>query len=400
MPTGGGDLSAMVRWDGSLHLHLTKSDGWGFRAPPDALLGTRCFNNVSPGHVRIDFGGRGRRRQRGRFASGWTSITAGSSSSWASERDGPRLEVWGHPQRKILVVEVIDPAASAGRGNGRAYPSGVRRCRSAARPACCTPAKCYDRPARPHLANTGMQDFFARDRDPLLGRGTAVVVGCPAIAPKSCSAAGSTAPFSLPAKRPAPLLPDRRRGGHAFRRSAGCGPARTRRGRPRGTGNAEGRAPGVVARLLEPVASCGSTQSRREGRSALCRVPRAPVHVGLRQPRAVPGQVGRRAGPDARRRAELGPVGMGPGDPLHLPAALRRQPAGDGPRTHAPLLRDGALPAESRPETMWGLARAVDSRNGAALGPRRGLRPEGRRPRSRGQSLPAPRLDADSVRPL
>ena len=38
---GGGDLSAMIRWDGSLHLHLSKSDGWGFQAAPDALPGTR-----------------------------------------------------------------------------------------------------------------------------------------------------------------------------------------------------------------------------------------------------------------------------------------------------------------------------------------------------------------------
>ena len=58
MPTGGGDLSAMVRWDGALHLHLTKSDAWGFREPPDAPAGSRHFNNVSPGHVRQDFGPR------------------------------------------------------------------------------------------------------------------------------------------------------------------------------------------------------------------------------------------------------------------------------------------------------------------------------------------------------
>jgi len=30
MPTGGGDLSAMVRCDGNLHLHLSKSDAWGY----------------------------------------------------------------------------------------------------------------------------------------------------------------------------------------------------------------------------------------------------------------------------------------------------------------------------------------------------------------------------------
>jgi hypothetical protein len=37
MPTGGGDLSAMVRWDGTLQLHLSKSNCWGFQAMPDAL---------------------------------------------------------------------------------------------------------------------------------------------------------------------------------------------------------------------------------------------------------------------------------------------------------------------------------------------------------------------------
>ena len=35
----------------------------------------------------------------------------------------------------------------------------------------------HSRPARPHLANTGMQGYFAANEDPLEGRGTAVVVG-------------------------------------------------------------------------------------------------------------------------------------------------------------------------------------------------------------------------------
>ena len=38
MPVGGGDLSAMARWDGSLRLHLTKSDCWGYSEPADAPL--------------------------------------------------------------------------------------------------------------------------------------------------------------------------------------------------------------------------------------------------------------------------------------------------------------------------------------------------------------------------
>ena len=59
MPVGGGDLSAMVRCTGgSLVLHLTKSDAWGFQQPPDAPLGSRFFNNVSPGTVTISLGDR------------------------------------------------------------------------------------------------------------------------------------------------------------------------------------------------------------------------------------------------------------------------------------------------------------------------------------------------------
>jgi hypothetical protein len=60
----------------------------------------------------------------------------------------------------------------------------------------------HGRPGRPHLANTGMQDFFAPDRDPLLGRGTAVIVAGPAATPTSGTAAGPVAVLALPEKRP------------------------------------------------------------------------------------------------------------------------------------------------------------------------------------------------------
>jgi len=110
MPTGGGDLSAMVRWDGSLHLHLTKSDCWGFQAPADAPPGSRFFNNVSPGHLRLTFGpsaaaaAQARFRQRLDLYHGRVSIEVGEGPEAA------RLEVWGPADRRVLVVEVDDPA--------------------------------------------------------------------------------------------------------------------------------------------------------------------------------------------------------------------------------------------------------------------------------------------------
>ncbi len=201
MPTGGGDFSAMVRWDGTLRLHLSKSDCWGFQAPPDALPGSRFFNNTSPGHVRIDFGARGPEAASRRFRQRMDLYHGRIAFELGDGQDAPRVEVWGHPARKVLVVEVIDPGTAlgaarvelsewratmrAGAGGGTVYAREV-----------------HERPARPHLANTGMQDFFGPDRDPLLGRGTAVVVASPALAPASCTAAESTATFLLPEKRP------------------------------------------------------------------------------------------------------------------------------------------------------------------------------------------------------
>jgi len=201
MPTGGGDLTAMVRWDGSLHLHLTKSDAWGFQAPPDALLGARVFNNVSPGHVRIDFGQRERQAAARAFAQRLDLYHGRVVIQLDGER-GPRLTVWGHPQRKVLVIEVSDPASVLGEATVE-----LSHWRSTVHVSSSSGMLCarevLARPARPHLANTGMQDFFAADQDPLSGRGMAVAVACPAIAPKNCSADGLTATFSLPDSRPA-----------------------------------------------------------------------------------------------------------------------------------------------------------------------------------------------------
>ncbi len=82
MPVGGGDLSAMVRYDGeNLHLHLTKSDAWGFQTPPDAPLGTRFFNNVSPGHIRITLGDRARNSSNSHNVSGKMQRSASDVAS-------------------------------------------------------------------------------------------------------------------------------------------------------------------------------------------------------------------------------------------------------------------------------------------------------------------------------
>lgn len=190
MPTGGGDLSAMVRCDGDVHLHLSKSDCWGFQAPADAQQGSRFFNNLSPGHLRIDFGDKGREaasrwfRQRLDLYRGCVTIELGS------QEKGARVRIWGHPQRKILVVEVSDPDHQLGSPRVE-----LSEWRPTMRVGLCAKgldeidgvwaAEIQDRPARPHLANTGMQDFLAPADDPLLGRGIGVMVSGPGFKPAS-----------------------------------------------------------------------------------------------------------------------------------------------------------------------------------------------------------------------
>lgn len=197
MPVGGGDLSAMVRWDGSLHLHLTKSDAWGFQQPPDAPPGSRFFNTVSPGHLTLCFGAQAQQagarlfRQRLDLFHGRIVLTLGD------EEAGARLSVWGHPTRKILVIEVTDP---------QALLAPARITLSEWRPtmqAGCTDAQLYareiqTRAAKPHLASAGMQDYFDSAHDPLLGRGTAVMVQAPAVKPESCACQEQTATMQLP----------------------------------------------------------------------------------------------------------------------------------------------------------------------------------------------------------
>ena len=196
MPTGGGDLSAMVRWDGSLHLHLTKSDCWGFQAPPEAPPGTRFFNNVSPGHVRLSFGpgaaaaAQRRFRQRLDLYHGCAVIEIGEGPNSA------QVAVWGHPEHRVLVVEVRDPAGllnpvtvelSEGRDT---MAVGAEEGRLWAR-------EVLARPARPHLSNSGMDDFYPPGHDPLQGRGVAVIVASPDAAVEDFSAQQKTATLRL-----------------------------------------------------------------------------------------------------------------------------------------------------------------------------------------------------------
>jgi alpha-L-fucosidase 2 len=201
MPTGGGDLSAMVRWDGSLRMHLSKSDCWGFQTPPNAPLGLRLFNNTSPGRVRVDFGSRGRQAASQRFRQRLDLYCGRIVVELGDERAGTRLEVWGHPVRKILVVEVTDPQMSLD-----AAQIELSQWRSTMQVGTAGETlyarEIHERPARPHLVNTGMQDFFTPDRDPLCGRGTAVSVACPAVAKAAVTAKGLTATLALPEKRP------------------------------------------------------------------------------------------------------------------------------------------------------------------------------------------------------
>jgi len=201
MPTGGGDLSAMVRWDGSLHLHLSKSDCWGFQAPSDALPGTRFFNNTSPGHIRLDFGGRAKQSASRRFRQRLDLYRGRIVVELGDERAGPRIEVWGHPTRKVLVLAVTDPAKTLGaaRIELSQWRPGIRVGAADETVHAC---EVHERPARPHLANTGMQEFFGPDRDPLCGRGTGVIVSSPAVKPASCTASGLSATLVLPDQRP------------------------------------------------------------------------------------------------------------------------------------------------------------------------------------------------------
>jgi alpha-L-fucosidase 2 len=202
MPVGGGDLSAMVRCDGeNLHLHLTKSDAWGYQAPPDALLGTRFFNNVSPGHFRIAFGSQAkalaaqRFRQRLDLYRGRILITLGEGNN------AMRLAIWGHPERDVLIVEVTDPPAQS--DPFTIELSEWRDTMSVDADAAGLVAwEVHTRPAGPHMATSGMENHFNEETDPLLNRVTAVAVSVPGVEPAAVRVEASTATIALPGARP------------------------------------------------------------------------------------------------------------------------------------------------------------------------------------------------------
>ncbi len=200
MPVGGGDLSAMVRFNGDLHLHLTKSDAWGFQVPPDAKPGSRFFNNVSPGHVRVDFGPEGKAaagrffRQRLDLYNGRVVIDLGDESHPA------RLTLWGHPETPVLIVDVEDP-------NGVLPTASVELSEwrdsmtvTTQENTLCA-QEVHSRPARPHMANTGMEGYDPPG-DPLKDRATAVKLGTFGVSPISASAKGRTVTLVLPPNRP------------------------------------------------------------------------------------------------------------------------------------------------------------------------------------------------------
>jgi len=193
MPVGGGDLSAMVRClGGSVVLHLTKSDAWGFQQPPDAPLGSRFFNNVSPGTVTIDLGNRAatlasrRFRQRLDLARGRIVVELGQDDEKVD------LSIWGDPREAMLFIAWEDPKQlipqatvilDEWRDSMRVWCEGER----------IHAAEIHTRAARPHLANTGMESYFAEDEDPLQGRGTAVVIAAHPAAVDDRSSGGKRA---------------------------------------------------------------------------------------------------------------------------------------------------------------------------------------------------------------
>ena len=187
MPVGGGDLSAMVRWDGDLHLHLTKSDCWGYQKPADAQQGTRYLNNVSPGHVRLGFGERAAQAARLRFRQRLDPYRGRVLVEIGEGDEAAQLQVWGHPKLRVLVLEASDPAGVLG-------PCTVtlEEWRETMWVSCTETrlqaSEVQTRPARPHLAGAGMEDYYPERADPLEGRGAAVAVSSPDVRPARCEA--------------------------------------------------------------------------------------------------------------------------------------------------------------------------------------------------------------------
>ena len=206
MPVGGGDLSAMVRCTGgSLILHLTKSDAWGFQQPPDAPLGSRVFNNVSPGTVTISLGERAATLAKKRFRQRLDLYGGKITVELGNEEERITMSIWGDPQRTVLLIEIDDPQGlvpepsielSQWRDSMHVWAEEQQ----------IGATEIHARAARPHLANTGMQEYFAADEDPLLGRGTAVAVGAREAAVQHLSADKATASMGIAPQAPNPSL--------------------------------------------------------------------------------------------------------------------------------------------------------------------------------------------------
>jgi len=163
-----------VRCDGDLHLTLEKSDYW----------------NGSLGEVDIDFGPRGRELAAKRFRQHLELYDGKIVIHLADERTGPCLEVWGHPTRRIIVIEVSDPQLMLGPATIRL--SRMRGTMTVGRTEATLWAK-EIHTAAADVANTGMQGYFDKDNDPLLGRGLGVGLGTGSVAPTSCTSNESTA---------------------------------------------------------------------------------------------------------------------------------------------------------------------------------------------------------------
>lgn len=194
MPVGGGDLSAMVRCDGTLHLHLSKSDAWGFwsafdlrndQADPRSPWSYWFFNVVSPGHIKIDFGPAGK-AAAGRYFRQRLDLYHGRIVIEMGNADNPaKIEIWGHPKRHILIVEIDDPQAILGVANIEL--SQWRQTMQVGHTAeTIYGSEVLDRGAKPILVNTGMQDYFINDTDPMLHRGTAVVLAASGVGSLQC----------------------------------------------------------------------------------------------------------------------------------------------------------------------------------------------------------------------
>jgi len=202
MPVGGGDLSAMVRCDGeNLHLHLTKSDAWGFQAPPDAPLGSRFFNNVSPGHVRMVLGARGKELAAQRFRQRLDLYRGRIVIELGEGDDAVRFAVWGHPERRVLFVEVDDATHTIAEPIVE-LSEWRQTMRVSAEDGCLYASEVHTRPAAPHMATSGMEDYFSAEDDPLCGRGTAVAVGAGRLSGARLHVDETSASLILPATRP------------------------------------------------------------------------------------------------------------------------------------------------------------------------------------------------------